>query len=70
LAASEPYSAVALFSSFGAIGLLCSGLATVKQWALKQFIPALILGFVVGVPIFGVLAFEASIHGTQSCHPS
>ena len=70
LAASEPYSAAALFSFFLGVGLLCSGLTVFKRWAAKQFIPALIVGLVVGVPVFGVLSFEASIHGTQQCNPS
>ena len=70
LAASEPYSAAALLTFFVGVGLLCSGLAVIKRWAAKQFIPALIVGLVVGVPIFGILSFEASIHGTQQCHPS
>jgi hypothetical protein len=70
LAASEPYSAVALVSFFCAILLLCAGLAFIKRWGPKQFIPALIVGVIVGLPMFGVLSFQASVHGTQQCHPS
>ncbi|HWU35002.1 MAG TPA: hypothetical protein VN023_07195 [Methylovorus sp.] len=70
LVVSELYSGIALVSFFCAILLLCAGLGFIKRWGPKQFIPALIIGIVVGLPICGVLSFQASVHGAQQCHPS
>ena len=69
LAASEPYTTGALVAFVAALMLLCLGFSILRRWPLRQLLPALAIAAILGLPGFGFLSFEASIYGTQRCHP-
>lgn len=70
LAASEPYTIGALIAFVAAMTLLCLALSIRQRWSLTQFVPALAIAGILGIPIFELLSFEAAIYGTQQCHPT
>lgn len=70
LAASEPYTAAAYLTFFGSVASFCFGYATIKRWSARQLIPALIVAFIIGLPVFLYFSFDAAVYGTQQCHPA